>query len=117
MVVCPGGGYNILAYDKEGTEIAEWLNTLGVTGVVLKYRVPRRDPDTPHAEPLQDVQRALRLVRHNAEAWEIDPARVGVLGFSAGGHLTVMAGTHWDERTRRGPIFSERTNCYRKTLG
>jgi acetyl esterase/lipase len=99
VVVCPGGGYNILAFDLEGTEIAEWLNSVGVTAVLLKYRVPRRDKEEPHKAPLQDVQRAIRLVRKNAGAWEIDPARVGLLGFSAGGHLTVMAGTHWDGTT------------------
>jgi len=99
VVICPGGGYNILAWDKEGTEVAEWLNTLGVTGVVLKYRVPRRDPDHPHKEPLQDAQRAIRLVRKHASDWHVDPGRIGILGFSAGGHLTVMAGTHWDEQT------------------
>lgn len=97
VVVCPGGGYNILAYDLEGTEVAEWLNSIGVTAVLLKYRVPRRDKDHPHVAPLQDAQRAIRLVRQNAEAWKIDPTRVGILGFSAGGHLSVMAGTHWDE--------------------
>ena len=96
VVICPGGGYNILAWDKEGTEIAEWLNSIGVTGIVLKYRVPRRDKDHPHKAPLQDAQRAIRLVRQNAQDWGIDPERVGILGFSAGGNLTVMAGTHWD---------------------
>jgi acetyl esterase/lipase len=99
VVICPGGGYSILAFDLEGTEIAEWLNSIGVTAVVLKYRVPRRDKDEPHKAPLQDVQRAIRLVRQNAKDWGIDPGRLGVLGFSAGGHLTVMAGTHWDETT------------------
>jgi acetyl esterase/lipase len=103
VVICPGGGYNILAYDKEGIEVAQWLNTLGVTALVLKYRVPRRDPNEPHAAPLQDVQRAIRLVRQNAEDWKIDPDRLGVLGFSAGGNLAVMAGTHWD-RTTYDPI-------------
>ncbi len=99
VVICPGGGYNILAWEKEGTEIAEWFNSLGVTAVVLKYRVPRRDPKTPHREPLQDAQRAIRMVRKNAVQWGVDAQRVGILGFSAGGHLTVMAGTHWNERT------------------
>lgn len=97
VVVCPGGGYNILAWPKEGLELAEWFNSLGVTAAVLKYRVPRRDPAAPHVEPLQDAQRAVRLMRHHAEDWNIDPARVGILGFSAGGHLTVMTGTHWDK--------------------
>lgn len=99
VLVCPGGGYNILAFDKEGTEIAEWLNSLGVTAAVLKYRVPRRDKDMPHAAPLQDAQRGLRLMRQNAQAWGVNPKAVGILGFSAGGNLTVMTGTHWDEAT------------------
>ena len=99
VVVCPGGGYNILAWNLEGTEVAAWLNSIGVTAVVLKYRVPRRDPAKPHAAPLQDAQRALRLVRQHAAAWGIDPGRIGILGFSAGGNLAVMAATHWDEAT------------------
>ena len=99
VVVCPGGGYNILAWTHEGTEIAEWLNSIGVSAFILKYRVPRRDPVTPHTLPLQDAQRAIRLVRANAEQWGVDPERVGMLGFSAGGNLTVMAGTHYQEET------------------
>lgn len=99
VIICPGGGYNILAYDKEGTEVAEWLNSIGVTGIVLKYRVPRRSETMPQIAPLQDVQRSVRLVRHNAEKWSVDPERLGVLGFSAGGHLTVMAGSHYAVRT------------------
>ena len=99
VVIAPGGGYNILAWDLEGTEIAEWLNSIGVAAVILKYRVPRRDKENPHRVPLQDAQRAMRLVRQNAEAWGIAPNRVGMLGFSAGGHLTVMTGTHWGETT------------------
>jgi acetyl esterase/lipase len=95
VVVCPGGGYNILAWPKEGLEVAEWFNSFGVTAVVLKYRVPRRDPAAPHVEPLQDAQRALRLVRLHAKDWSVDPGRVGILGFSAGGHLTAMTGMHW----------------------
>jgi acetyl esterase/lipase len=99
VLICPGGGYHILAWDLEGTEIAAWLNSLGVTAAVLKYRVPRRDKEVPHTAPLQDAQRALRLLRQNAAPWNVDPQRIGVLGFSAGGHLTVMTGTHWDEPT------------------
>ena len=96
VVICPGGAYNVLAWEKEGLEIAEWFNTIGVSAFVLEYRVPRRIPDKIHWEPMQDVQRAIRLVRHQAKQHEIDPERIGVLGFSAGGHLTIMAGTHYD---------------------
>jgi acetyl esterase/lipase len=95
VVIAPGGGYSILAWDLEGTEVAEWLNTLGVTAVVLKYRVPKRAHDPQHLLPLQDAQRAIRLVRQNASKWALRPDRIGILGFSAGGHLTVMAATHW----------------------
>jgi acetyl esterase/lipase len=95
VVVCPGGAYNKLAWNKEGTEIAEWLNTLGVTAAVLKYRVPRRDAKQPHPWPLQDARRAMRVARHHAEDWGIDPDKLGVLGFSAGGHLSVMLASHW----------------------
>jgi len=97
VVICPGGGYNILAWPKEGLEVAEWFNSIGVTAAVLKYRVPRRDPKTPHIEPLQDAQRAIRLVRHHAKDWNVDTGRVGILGFSAGGHLTAMTGMHWQK--------------------
>ena len=99
VIICPGGGYGILAYNKEGTEIAAWLTTIGITGVVLKYRVPRRNKDTPHAAPLQDAQRGLRLLRQHAEEWGINPKAIGILGFSAGGHLSVMAGVSWGETT------------------
>lgn len=99
VVICPGGAYNILAWDKEGTEVAEWLNTLGVTAAVLKYRVPRRDPNTPHAAPLQDTQRAIRLMRQHAKDWGLNPKSIGILGFSAGGNLAVMTATHYDETT------------------
>ncbi len=99
ILVAPGGGYNILAWDLEGVEVAEWLNSLGVTAVLLKYRVPRRDKDQPHRAPLQDAQRAVRLVRQRAAEWGVHPSRIGMLGFSAGGHLTVMTGLHAEDRT------------------
>ena len=83
VIICPGGGYSILAYDKEGTELAAWLNTLGITGVVLKYRVPNNREGA-----FQDIQRAIRIVRHRAAEWNIAKDRVGVMGFSAGGHLS-----------------------------
>jgi len=111
VVICPGGGYNILAYDKEGTEIAEWLNSIGVTAVVLKYRVPRRDPDDPQEVPLKDAQRAMRLVRKYASEWGVDPDRLGMLGFSAGGNLTVMTGTHWDRTTYSPVDDADKLSC------
>lgn len=92
VIVCPGGGYHILAYDLEGTEVAAWLNTLGITGIVLAYRVPIRDFPLPAGLPaVQDVQRALALVRHYAADWNLDPQRIGVCGFSAGGHAAAWA--------------------------
>ncbi len=99
VIVCPGGGYNGLAWRKEGLEIAEWLNTLGITAFVLKYRVPRRDPERPWFEPLQDAQRAIRYVRAHAARWQLRPDRIGILGFSAGGHLAAMASMHWQRPT------------------
>ncbi len=98
VVICPGGGYNVLAWKHEGVELAEWFNSIGVTAFILKYRVPRRIPDNIHWEPMQDVQRAVRLVRHNAEEYKIDTNRIGVLGFSAGGHLTVMSAVQYGTR-------------------
>lgn len=92
IIVCPGGGYSHLA-DHEGGPVAEWLNTLGITAFVLKYRI---GPRYHHPAPLQDAQRAIRLVRARAKEWGIDPERIGILGFSAGGHLASTAGTHFD---------------------
>ena len=91
VIICPGGGYTRCCYKHEGIEMARWLNSIGVTAFVLKYRVPRRTKRF-HWEPMQDLQRSIRLVRTNAKQWDIDPERVGVLGFSAGGHLALMAG-------------------------
>ena len=100
VIICPGGGYNILAWDLEGTEIAEWLNSVGVTGIVLKYRVPRR-PNAPKDEeqPVcshQDAQRAMRLVRSKAAEWKLDDTKIGILGFSAGGHLAARTSTNYE---------------------
>ena len=101
VIVVPGGGYNILAFEHEGSMVCEWLNTLGVTGVLLKYRVPRRR-DQPKGEPpvsaLQDAQRAVSLTRSKAKEWGIDPKRIGMLGFSAGGHLTAWTLSTTDKR-------------------
>ena len=101
IIICPGGGYWNLAWDLEGEEVAAWLNTVGVTGVVLKYRVPRRpgQPEPlPAPGPLLDAQRAVSLVRSRAAEWRIDTNRIGILGFSAGGHLAVATATRFDQR-------------------
>ena len=96
VVICPGGAYQVLAWQHEGVQLAEWFNSIGVTAFILKYRVPRRIPDKIHWEPMQDVQRAIRVVRRDADKFKIASDRIGVLGFSAGGHLTVMAGVQYD---------------------
>lgn len=98
VVVFPGGGYQILAIDLEGTEVCEWLNGIGVTCVLVKYRVPNSGPLPKSPAALQDAQRAMGMVREHAAEWRIDPARVGVLGFSAGGHLSAALSTHFDTR-------------------
>src|SRR5206468_4018062 len=88
VLVFPGGGYRILALDLEGTEVCEWLNSIGITGVLVKYRVPARKGEPPWGPALQDAQRAIGMVRARAAEWGINPAKVGVLGFSAGAHLS-----------------------------
>jgi acetyl esterase/lipase len=94
VVVCPGGGYGVLAADHEGKQVAEWLNSLGVSAFVLQYRL---GPRYHHPAPLQDAQRALRMVRARAATWGVDPGRIGILGFSAGGHLASSAATLFDD--------------------
>ncbi|MCU7550549.1 alpha/beta hydrolase [Chitinophagaceae bacterium LB-8] len=97
VVICPGGGYGILAYDKEGTDFAKWLNAKGIAGIILKYRLPNSKSNlVPHQSPLLDAKRAIRLVRANASKWNIHPNKVGIMGFSAGGHLASTLGTHFD---------------------
>ncbi|MBM3847826.1 MAG: alpha/beta hydrolase [Verrucomicrobia bacterium] len=93
VLVCPGGAYHILALDLEGTEVCEWLNSMGVTAALLKYRVPRRAEVEKHAPALQDAQRAMSLLRTRAKEWSVDPDRIGVMGFSAGGHLSAALST------------------------
>jgi acetyl esterase/lipase len=109
VVIAPGGGYRFLAWDHEGVDVARWLNSIGVTGVLLKYRVPRR-PDHP-AAPLQDAQRALSLVRGKAKEWGLDPKRIGMLGFSAGGHLTALAATNFDKRAYEAIDEADKLSC------
>jgi acetyl esterase/lipase len=99
VLVFPGGGYNILALDLEGTEVCAWLNSIGVTAVLVKYRVPRRPGGPYYAPPLQDAQRAIGLVRQRAAELRLDPKRIGVLGFSAGGHLAAALGSNHAERS------------------
>jgi acetyl esterase/lipase len=94
IVICPGGGYGFLATEHEGKEVAEWLNSLGVAGVILKYRIA---PRYKHPAPLDDARRAIRMVRWKSKEWGLDPDRVGVIGFSAGGHLASTLATHFRE--------------------
>jgi acetyl esterase/lipase len=110
-VVFPGGGYNILAIDLEGTEVCDWLNTAGVNCVLLKYRVPNSGPYPKSPEALQDAQRAMGLVREHAAEWGIDPKRLGVLGFSAGGHLAAALSTHFDRRLYDPVDAADKLSC------
>jgi acetyl esterase/lipase len=109
IVICPGGGYGHLALDHEGHQIAAWLNSIGVTGVILEYR--HRGKGYGHPAPLQDVQRALRLVRHHASDWHVEPSKVGVIGFSAGGHLASSVSVHYDGGDATATDAIERQPC------
>ncbi|HUP81871.1 MAG TPA: PKD domain-containing protein [Pirellula sp.] len=102
MLICPGGGYWNLYWELEGEEVARWLTSHGITGIILKYRVPRRldeDKTQPARRPLQDAQRAMSLVRSRAKEWGLNPDRIGMIGFSAGAHLAIATATHFDART------------------
>jgi len=102
ILICPGGGYWDLFWQLEGEEVADWLNSIGVTGIILKYRVPRHSDepkDLPARRPLQDAQRAVSLIRSKAKGWGIDPQRIGIVGFSAGGHLAIATATSFENRT------------------
>jgi len=111
VVVFPGGGYQILAIDLEGTEVCDWLNSAGVTCVLLKYRVPGTGPYPKSPAALQDAQRAMGLVRLHASEWGIDPNRIGVLGFSAGGHLAAAISTHFDQRLYEPLDAADKLSC------
>jgi acetyl esterase/lipase len=115
VIVCPGGGYWFLSTTNEGTGVCEWLNSIGITGILLRYRTPTSDEVVPYHYPVQDLQRSLGIVRRHAKEWSIDPKRVGVIGFSAGGNL--IGHTAWDRTPRtyeqksafddpRGPDFA-----------
>jgi acetyl esterase/lipase len=114
MLICPGGGYWNLYWELEGEEVAQWLNSIGVTGIILKYRVPRRPDDAkgePARRPLQDAQRAVSLVRSKAKEWGIDPKRIGIVGFSAGGHLAIATATSFNKRTYEPSDDIDKTSC------
>jgi acetyl esterase/lipase len=107
IVICPGGGYGGLVVEPEGHGIAKWLNGNGITGVVLEYRLPRGRS----AVPLLDAQRSIRTVRANAKDWGLDPTRIGIMGFSAGGHLASTAGTHFDDGDPKATDAVNRHGC------
>ncbi len=109
VVICPGGGYGGLATDHEGHQIARWFNTFGVAGFMLEYR--HRGRGYGHPAPLQDAQRAIRTVRSRAAQWKIAPERIGIMGFSAGGHLASTAGTHFDRGNPNADDPIERVSC------
>jgi acetyl esterase/lipase len=99
VLICPGGGYGVLAFDHEGNAIAKWLNDNGIAGIILKYRLPSDQIMIDKSiGPLQDAQEAMRAIRRNAVSWKINPDRVGVIGFSAGGHLASTLSTHYAEK-------------------
>ncbi|WP_194767126.1 alpha/beta hydrolase [Tamlana sp. I1] len=113
VVICPGGGYAVLSHDKEGDKIAKWLNTLGISAFVLKYRLPSDEiMKDKSIGPLQDAQEALRTVRRHAKDWHINPNKIGIIGFSAGGHLASTLSTHYadkvykHDKTSAQPDFS-----------
>jgi acetyl esterase/lipase len=111
VVVFPGGGYQILAMDLEGSEVCDWLNSIGVTCVLLKYRVPDSGPYPKSAAALQDAQRAMGLVRQHAAEWGIDPHRIGVLGFSAGAHLSAAISNIYDKRLYSPVDAADQLSC------
>ncbi len=108
VVICPGGGYGILAYDHEGYQVAKWFNRIGITAAVLRYR---HAPQYHHPVPLNDAQRAVRYLRANAEKWGLSPNRIGIMGFSAGGHLASTASTHFDSGNDDAKDKIDRVSC------
>jgi acetyl esterase/lipase len=111
VVVFPGGGYRILAIDLEGTEVCDWLNSAGISCILVKYRVPVPGPYPKSVAPLEDAQRAVGMVRAHAVEWHIDPNRVGVLGFSAGAHLAAALSTHYDQRLYPALDAADKLSC------
>jgi len=114
VLICPGGGYWDLYWQLEGEEVAAWLNSIGVIGIILKYRVPRRPDEIkgePARRPLQDAQRAVSLVRSKADEWGIHPQRIGMIGFSAGGHLAIATATGFEQRTYKPSDDVDTVSC------
>jgi acetyl esterase/lipase len=111
VIICPGGGHNILAFDLEGTEVAEWLTTIGVTGIVLKYRVPARERTNRFRAGVQDAQRTVSLVRANAAKWKLDEQKIGICGFSAGGEVAGLTSLWNDKRTYDSIDDIDKTSC------
>lgn len=114
MVICPGGGYWDLYWELEGEEVAAWLNSVGMTGIILKYRCPRRPGEAkgePPLGPQLDAQRAVSLVRSRAAEWGIDPRRIGMVGFSAGGHLALATATGFAKRLYEPIDATDRVSC------
>jgi acetyl esterase/lipase len=111
LIIAPGGAYQFLSWSLEGTEIARWFNNVGVTAFVLKYRVPRRSFDPGSKLPLMDAQRAVSLVRQRAKEWDLDPARIGFLGFSAGGHLGANLAGNSEQRAYEAVDEGDKTSC------
>ncbi len=112
VVVCPGGGYQVLAWDWEGLDIAKWMNAHGIAAIVLKYRLPTSQSNVARDKsPLLDAQRAIRYTRFHAGEWHIDPSKIGIMGFSAGGHLASTAGTHYDAGNSGAKDPVDRMSC------
>lgn len=112
VVICPGGGYTILAWDWEGIRMAEWYNSIGITAFVLKYRLPHWENEECRSKvALMDAQRAMRIVRHRAGDWNLKADQVGVMGFSAGGHLASTLSTHFDKGNAQAELEVERMSC------
>jgi acetyl esterase/lipase len=111
VIIAPGGAYRFLSWPLEGTEVAEWFNRAGITAFVLKYRVPRRSFDMASKLPLMDAQRAVSVVRHRAKEWRLDPAKIGILGFSAGGHLAAHLASTYETRAYEAVDDADRVSA------